>query len=651
MSTEPRRFPLGNALRGMRPVLLMGGTLFVSSTAHAGSIDLGAGIHGTYKLNLSYGVAMRTESPSNALINGPVDQFQSTLYVVPTSPGPGQPPQVFRFTHTGLPTTINFDDGDRNFKKYSLVNNRVTAFGEFEVKWKNYGFVGSGDAFYDQGYHRPNGNASPRTVNKLGPNGEYPDPAYNQFTDATRYFDGDRARILEAYGYGDWNFGSQSSLDLRIGRQLVAWGQSLFFSGLALTQSRADATKGFVPGADVKSILLPTNQVAVRLGLTTDWTLLAYYKLEFAATELFPEGDYFSPADAIGPGATFVYGSANPLAGASSCQGLVQNFHITNIAVNGGAPAENLVCNVLGLAGGLGNAVPFIPAVRGPDLKPSNGGQYGVGTEYQITPITTIGFYYLRYDDNNPTVQLNVGFAPFTSGPNPITTQIINQPVPTSYNVKYFDGIHMFSAGFSTVLGPINVGGEFNFRDGAPTAVTTDISGVISPVFTRAKISQLLLSTLYVANPNLYFDDLVFVGEAGAIHVNSVDQVKPTPGIIPVGDGRQLFYSKNSWGFEMLIRPTKHNIYDGWDMSTPLSFSMLAIGNPALAGGFGALYGQGDKRLGIAVNFQYLQNLKIGLGYNFFFGDPNKLIGQSNLHANPYVDRDYATLNIAYNLF
>lgn len=53
----------------------------------------------------------------------------------------------------------------------------------------------------------------------------------------------------------------------------------------------------------------------------------------------------------------------------------------------------------------------------------------------------------------------------------------------------------------------------------------------------------------------------------------------------------------------------------------------------------------------IGINFQCLQNLKIGLGYNFRFGYANKLIGQSNLHANPYVDRDYATLNISYNLF
>lgn len=644
-----RRRPAGSG-RFVRSGIswILGVAFCMGGAAHAGSADLGAGFGLTYKLNLGYGVAMRTEGQSQALINGPVDQFQSTL--APTA-GPGQPAQVFRFTHTGLPTTINYDDGDRNFKKYSLINNRVTAFGQFKLKWENYGFVASGDAFYDQAYHGPNDNNAPLTVNKLGPNGEYPDPKYSRFTNDTRFFDGNRARVLEAYGYGDWYFGSQSSLDLRVGRQLVAWGQSLFFSGLALAQSRADATKGFIPGADVKSILLPTNQVAIRLGITTDWTFLAYYKLEFASTELFPEGDYFSPADAVGPGATFVYGSANPLAGANSCQGLIQNFHITNIGINGGAAAENLVCSVLGLAGGLDAAVPFIPAVRGRDLNPSNGGQYGVGTEYQITDITSVGFYYLRYDDNNPAVVLNVGYAPFTTGAVPLTTQIINQPVPTSYNVKYFDGIHMFSTSFSTVLGPFNVAGELNYRDGIDSPVAARISGVVSPVYTRAKISQALLSAIYVTNPNLYFDDFVFTGEAGYIHLNSIDRVAPVPGIEPLGNGQTPFYSKNAFGFETLMIPTRHNVFDGWDMSTPLNLSLLLVGTPAMAGAFGALYGEGDIRLGVGVNFQYLQNFKIGVGYNFFFGNPNKNIGQSTLKANPYSDRNYATLNISYNLF
>jgi hypothetical protein len=33
-----------------------------------------------------------------------------------------------------------------------------------------------------------------------------------------------------------------------------------------------------------------------------------------------------------------------------------------------------------------------------------------------------------------------------------------------------------------------------------------------------------------------------------------------------------------------------------------------------------------------------------------FFGDVDKMIGDSTLHANPYVGRDYATFNVKYSL-
>ena len=75
---------------------------------------------------------------------------------------------------------------------------------------------------------------------------------------------------------------------------------------------------------------------------------------------------------------------------------------------------------------------------------------------------------------------------------------------------------------------------------------------------------------------------------------------------------------------------------------------MIVKGNPSMAGAFGALYGEGDTRASAGINFQYLQNLELGLSYAFFLGDPNKLIGNSPLHANPYADRDYASFHIKY---
>ncbi|MDE0856365.1 MAG: DUF1302 family protein, partial [Nevskia sp.] len=486
------RYPFVLKKEARLAALFLGAAL-CQGVAHAGEIDLWNDATIDYKMTVSYAAAVRTGNPNNALINGPVDQFQSYLFPVQ---GPNQPAQIFSFTHTGLPTTINYDDGDRNFKAGSLINNRATAIAELQFHWSNYGLELSGDGFYDQVYHHPNDNDAPGTVNTTGI------PA-THWTPGARYYDGNRYRLLDAYAYGDWTlFGM--NLNVRAGQQLVAYGQSLFFEGIALAQSRADATKAFVPGAEIKSILLPTNQVSFRLGVTNELSMVGYYKLAFRASEIFPEGDYFSPADAVGPGATFVYGSANPLyGGPGECNGLLTNFHIGNTPTPATPALENTVCALLFPVGQLLNAPKTINATRGPDLRPSDGGQYGGGLEYQVASRTNVAFYYLRYDDSNPSVNLNVGYAPFgyLPGGAPVTTQIINQPVPNTYNVKYFDGIHLSGGTYSTVLGPFNVAGEFNFRDGTPVAIDSTISGVVSPVFSRGQISQALVSAIYVNNP------------------------------------------------------------------------------------------------------------------------------------------------------
>lgn len=613
--------------------------LALPQAVQAGSFELPGGIEADYKLTFNYGLAVRTRNPSESLINGPIDPLQTEI-------GVGN--QLIAFTHTGLPTTINFDDGNRNFRRGSLINNRASLFGELQFRYDNYGLVFSGSGFYDRSYRRTNDNDSPSTVNKTGPN--------DDFTEDTRQFNGKRARLLEAYAYGDWSLGDEAHLSLRVGQQLVAWGESLFLSGIASTQGPVDATKAFVPGSEIKDILLPVNQIGLRLSLNSDLTLLGQYKLTYQSSDIFPVGDYFSPSDAVGDGATFVYGSANPLyLGGYGCQGLLSSLVssiglgvVNDLLANFNFNVDNL-CNANGIGGPLFGAEPYIYAVREGDITPPHDGQWGAGMMYRATDNLTLGGYWLRYHDTNPTVSLNVGFAPFSNTIPLLSTELINQYVPTSYNVKYFDGIHLLGISFSTVIGPFNVGGEISRRQGAPTPVETVISGVVSPVFTRSDIDQLLVSAIMATNPDFFFDDLAWVTEAGIINVHKVSRIAASPGITPTGDGGQLFYDRTSYGFQTLALPTRHNIINGWDFTMPISFGMIVEGNPAMAGAFGALYGEGDHRLSVGTLMTYLSNLQIGLSYNFFFGDTEKLIGNSTLKANPYADRDYATFNVKYN--
>src|SRR3546814_7362836 len=108
------------------------------------------------------------------------------------------------------------------------------------------------------------------------------------------------------------------------------------------------------------------------------------------------------------------------------------------------------------------------------------------------------------------------------------------------------------------------------------------ICALVTGVQTCARpICQVLISGLYVTNPDLFFDDLAVVGEVGFVHVNGVEHVASSPGIIPVDNGDKLFYDRNSYGGNLLIIPTAHNILPAWDLSMPVTFAYLE-GNPAI---------------------------------------------------------------------
>jgi hypothetical protein len=601
----------------------------VCHEANAGSFDLW-GIEGSYKATMGYSAARRMEEQEEALINGPVDPLVPVL-LPPMRPGQNQ---LIGFEHTGLPTTINFDDGNRNFDKGSLINNRLSLYTELQLRRDNYGLVLSGDAFRDEAYLGKNDNDSPETVNKTGP--------HNEFTAQTEKRSGKRARLLEAYVYGDWElFDGAAFLNLRVGEHVVAWGESLFFSGMALAQGRADATRAFVAGAEIKEILLPTNQVSLQLAASPELTLLGYYKLEFAPTEIFGNGHYFSPSDIVGPGSSFAYGSINPAA-LDGCPGLL-NF----------PPLPDLspLCNLGGIGMPLLNAPATINVERREDITPDDSGQWGIGLNYQLTVGTSVGLYRLNFHDPNPSVKLDQGFAFIGSVAGvPITTGIVNQYVPVGYHIQYFDDIKMTAASISTTVGPFNVGGELSYREGLPMMVQTIQSGVLAPVFVRGNLSQLLVSSIYAVNPKFFYDDLAVVTELGYIYVNDVDKVQEEPGLLPVGEGDELFNDKTSWGYQILALAKKRNIVDGWDFLSTFSTAEIVSGNPSMSGAFGSLFGEGDQRVSLGVGLQYLQNLEFGVSYNWFLGDPDIGIRDSIVKQNPYVDRDYLTFNIKYNL-
>ncbi|MNY76162.1 hypothetical protein D3C86_2156580 [compost metagenome] len=61
-----------------------------------------------------------------------------------------------------------------------------------------------------------------------------------------------------------------------------------------------------------------------------------------------------------------------------------------------------------------------------------------------------------------------------------------------------------------------------------------------------------------------------------------------------------------------------------------------------MAGAFGSLVGEGDKRASVGVNAKYLNNLELGVAYNAFHGE-------ADLEKRPLADRDYLAISAKYS--
>ncbi|PPE75699.1 hypothetical protein C3942_02060 [Solimonas fluminis] len=642
-----RRIQWPFAHRGLAVACAMVPAL-ASHPARAGEFEL-FGLDGDWQMQLGYAAAMRLHDADDRIIDAP-----------------GSPdipvPETLK-----IPESANYDDGDRNFDKGALFNNRITVLGELGLTHEDYGIRVRADAFYDDVYRRRNDNRQSATLSQT--TGNINDPhegPVDRFTDAAEYYDGARARLLDAYVYGTWYLGEEAALNLRLGRHIAAWGESLFFSGIALAQSPADATKANVPGADVKSILLPVNQVSMQLALTPELTLLGQYKLEYKSTELNPVGEYFSVADVVGPGAQFTYGLENPL--------YLPNLADVNLLSTDLAEYLQLVADFANLPLGgvtdfLSNTLaaldPFLPdlplqianipmpgqpkyinVLYNGEKKPSDHGQYGVGLKYQMTPTTGVGLYHLRYHSTTPAPVQTYGSAPLLVGPGGVpilATGTLGLQVPVTYQPHYFDGIHMTAASFSTALFGVNVAGEAIYRDGVDVLVDLS-SGLLGPVPspTRAKIIQGLLSAIYSFGPQDLFglplwDTLSVVGETGYVHVQEVDPV-----CNPYECNTKLHNSKDSSAISMLFIFDRKNVLRGWDLTVPVYAARMLEGQSSLTAAFGPLAGIQDKRLSVGLNMTYLQQFTLGITWAGYFGTPH-------FAKNPYADRDFVGVSAKYS--
>src|SRR5690554_684359 len=211
--------------------------------------------------NISYGVSMRTEKPDAGQV---------------------MPQNGAQFGINGKGSSYNYDDGTLNYKRGDVYSNVLKWSGDLEIGYKNFGAFTRARAWYDQVIMDET-------------------PRFKEYNDATKSYAGKGAEILDAFVWGDFDVAG-APVNVRVGRQVLSWGESTFIQGGVGSVNPVDASAFRRPGAEIKEGLLPVNLAYTSIGLTANTTLEAFYQLQWEKTRTDPCGTFFSTIDFVADG-------------------------------------------------------------------------------------------------------------------------------------------------------------------------------------------------------------------------------------------------------------------------------------------------------------------------------------------------------------
>ena len=479
---------------------------------------------------------------------------------------------------------LNNDDGTRNFDRYAPVNNRVSLFGEILATKDNYGAVLRASHFYDDVYKGTNDNDSAATVNRLvGQGGDE-----QHFVSKTRSESGSRFQLLDAYVYGNWPIGEEQYLSLNLGRHLVAWGESLFWTNISQGQAPVDATKFNVPGTEAKDAYLPVNQLSFTYALNDQWAFTGFYQLEWEKTRLNPVGDFFSTTDFFGPGAQFM----------RFAPGVIDSLPDGVVVASAG------------------------------DRDPRDSGQWGLGVRWNIDFNTEIGLYHYRYHDRVASMFLDMTGTTRYSSLDSIDHLDATGPV---IKFGYFEDIKLTGLSLTSKVGDVQIGSDISLRQDAPVVLAGGAPTTGELLMTSANF-------VYMMGPNSLASQTTVMGEVVNQRIMDVDTLyMDAGGVISTDDdytyGTQT-RSSTLAGFSVIL--DYPSIFTGWDLALSGTWQQNLDGS-AYQG-----LGRDEKTLTLGADFSYMGNFEVGTTWVNYLSSPDVE------HGRLMADRDYLSFNVKY---
>ncbi|MBD8090326.1 DUF1302 domain-containing protein [Pseudomonas fluorescens] len=295
---------------------------------------------------------------------------------------------------------LNADDGSRNFNT-GLVSEVYKITSDLDVAYKNYGVFVRGSAFYDtqimSGHNDYYDNNTPAERSQRYPND-------NTFGNAVRNKAGRDVELLDAYVYGKWDV-EGVPVTARFGRQVIAWGTSMFYAGGVNIANPFDVIRYRLPGSLNKENWTPVNALKFGVGLSEHLSMEAFYQIDWAKTQFSPVGTYYSETDLFSDGGKVAYSSNAALAPVLGAYSALGSGTVGNTSQLNAVKASGLYQGAGGQNYASGN--DFRVASIAGDRNAKDNGQWGVSFKYiaQHLHSTEFGAYFVNYHAKLPTVR------------------------------------------------------------------------------------------------------------------------------------------------------------------------------------------------------------------------------------------------------
>jgi hypothetical protein len=277
----------------------------------------------------------------------------------------GQDCRLIATADGGCGRSPNIDDGDLNYGKGDVFSRALKAVTELSLNYKDtLGAFVRGAGLYDFAVMDSNTARTPLSHEAKDLVGSY-------------------TRLLDAFGFWRFHLGTLPS-ELRIGNQVVSWGESTFIQGGLNTVNHFDVSALRVPGSELKEALLPDQMAVFKMQLSERVSSQFLYLFNWHDTRPEPAGSYFSTNDFGVPGGQRVYLGF----GEFSDQGV--DFRPLGGALTPG----------------------FESVARLPNRNPGNAGQYGLNFKFYLPNFnngTELGLYFLNYHSRLPVISAVTG--------------------------------------------------------------------------------------------------------------------------------------------------------------------------------------------------------------------------------------------------